>query len=850
MRLIDATDTAGMSHDVTTAIARHRTRALIALSLCEFERSGIAAAMVMLDRADGVAATLGDPELSDMCSWQRAGVLARSGRLREAMAVFDSTTTSMTALGPRDQAVILLTRGMTRLSLDALDDARADFARVRDIAVEHGLGQCEFMALHNLGFAHYVAGDLPAALELMEQANTMPVSVSRVPALHDHGRALMEAGLIREAAETLQEAEGLCTDRRQGQLLGEIELDLARALTLIGDLAAARRRAASARARFRRRGIPAFAARAQLTLLAVACASAPPGHAVARLATELADELQARGDLVGSAEAALIAAQAHSARGRWPLVAQCLTRTGPLVRSGSLSTRMRLSLVQARAADAAGHADDAVGILRAASRDLCQAPADSPSLDLRSAVSLHGVHLVALDIEISLRNGAEAVLQATERWRAPSARLAGVTAPDDPELAERFAVLRRLREETNRAFGADRAALAAQVAQLEREIRRREWSRPASPDRGNARADRGRPSAAEPLSSGQIRDALRQEDAALASFFAHRGSVWVVRLDARGAIVREVIPSSQARDLAQLVTADLDALGASPNVDLTAVISASLDAGLRRVDELLLLPLGVGDRRLVVLPSRAMPALPWAMLPSRVGTPTVMARSATSWAVDRREVTGPLSVHAAAGPHLAHAVTEVQDVGRVWREHGTTVTSRTTAGELRDALRRCELVHVAAHGNHHHDSPLFSSVEMTDGALFTHELQQSGVGAGHVVLSACDVGRATLRPGEEPLGLASSLLALGASSVVAAMCHVPDAVAARTMAAYHRRLLAGTEAAEALAEVTADAEPLARAFLATGSSWRLVLGGRRGRGGAPARTRREPGTGLAETELA
>jgi CHAT domain-containing protein len=78
----------------------------------------------------------------------------------------------------------------------------------------------------------------------------------------------------------------------------------------------------------------------------------------------------------------------------------------------------------------------------------------------------------------------------------------------------------------------------------------------------------------------------------------------------------------------------------------------------------------------------------------------------------------------------------------------------------------------------------------------------------HVVLSACDVGRISMRPGDEPLGLVATLLHAGSRTVVAAAAPVADAVAAEVMGEYHRSLRAGQRPAAALAAATA-ANPLA-----------------------------------------
>ena len=154
---------------------------------------------------------------------------------------------------------------------------------------------------------------------------------------------------------------------------------------------------------------------------------------------------------------------------------------------------------------------------------------------------------------------------------------------------------------------------------------------------------------------------------------------------------------------------------------------------------------------------------------------------------------------ALAGPGLARATTEARDVEQIWGaadQDGDVGVS--TGAQLRAALSHSKIVHVAAHGIHNDESPLFSSVMMSDGPVFAHEFQRTGVGAEHVVLSSCEVGRTHVRPGDEPLGLTASLLATGVRTVVAAVGPVGDEDAHAVMSAYHQALVQGLDAAEAL----------------------------------------------------
>jgi CHAT domain-containing protein len=136
---------------------------------------------------------------------------------------------------------------------------------------------------------------------------------------------------------------------------------------------------------------------------------------------------------------------------------------------------------------------------------------------------------------------------------------------------------------------------------------------------------------------------------------------------------------------------------------------------------------------------------------------------------------------------------------------------------LAAAMTSAAVVHVAAHGQHQTENPLFSSLRLADGLLFAHELGET---APHVVLSACELGLATVRTGDEALGLTSVLLHLGTRSVISGVARVGDRSAAEAMVAYHRLLAAGSDTADALAQaVAATAEPLP--LLCFGTEWSL-----------------------------
>ncbi|WP_366451603.1 CHAT domain-containing protein, partial [Cellulomonas sp.] len=70
------------------------------------------------------------------------------------------------------------------------------------------------------------------------------------------------------------------------------------------------------------------------------------------------------------------------------------------------------------------------------------------------------------------------------------------------------------------------------------------------------------------------------------------------------------------------------------------------------------------------------------------------------------------------------------------------------------------------------------------------------------MLSCCEVGRASVRPGGEALGFASVLLRGGVGCVVAALAPVSDEAALRVMTRVHALLSVGHPVSEARAPAT------------------------------------------------
>ena len=160
-----------------------------------------------------------------------------------------------------------------------------------------------------------------------------------------------------------------------------------------------------------------------------------------------------------------------------------------------------------------------------------------------------------------------------------------------------------------------------------------------------------------------------------------------------------------------------------------------------------------------------------------------------------------------AGPGLEHAIAEVSAIAAVYPGGRPLVAAAATVDATLRALDGAPLAHLAAHGHHDRENVLFSRLDLADGPLMAYDVQRLSQPPRHVVLSACDVGRTVVRPGDEILGFTAALLHLGTTTVISSVSRVDDETALAIMTAYHRALSAGARPAEALALAGTHAGP-------------------------------------------
>jgi hypothetical protein len=520
------------------------------------------------------------------------------------------------------------------------------------------------------------------------------------------------------------------------------------------------------------------------------------------------DELARSGLAVDALEARLDVVRLAGSLGELDVLAGQLVPLRAARRRGPALVRARACYGEASALSRLG---DGIGARRALDQALLlldEHRASLGSTELRALASGLGAEMAGLAVRLAVERGRPAaILRVAEKWRAGALWRRPVVPR---ELAAELAALRRVRAERDVAAlaGEDVVALLRREDQLEASVRR--ISRRAAGGVGGDGTSVAR------LELGRLHAALGPR--ALVEIVEHAGQLHAVVVAGERCSLHELGPAAAVVDELAALGFALRRLGRAGSTGASpggaAAIAAgrqSAEHGLARMDQRLLGPLRrrIDARPLVIVPTGALHAVPWPALPSLTGRAVTVVPSAAWWA-DRAVPGEPAragSVTLVAGPGLPGAAAEVGELAE--RYAGARVLSgpSATTDAVAAALDGAGLAHLACHGRFRADNPLFSALELADGALTVYDLEQLSRAPGRVVLSACDSGVSAVRPGDELLGLLSSLFALGTTTVIASVVPVPDLDTRVLMVALHDRLRAGRPAAEALQDAAAALDP-------------------------------------------
>jgi hypothetical protein len=448
---------------------------------------------------------------------------------------------------------------------------------------------------------------------------------------------------------------------------------------------------------------------------------------------------------------------------------------------------VRLTEREVRAAASATSAQ-ALGHVRVGLDDLHAWQSSFGSLDLQTNVVGHGVRLAVRGLSLAVQSRSDVVLfEWSERARMLASRVQPVRAPQDPQTVADLAELRA-------------GPAPEREAELRRQIREQAWQW------------KGSGAVADPASLADVQDALG-EDTALVAYVVTADRVVALVVSGSGTCRHELGGRAELDAVLGGLLPDLDMAAADLPDPLAGSVRTTLARRLDAVTGLLVTPLvdALGDRRVVLTPSGVLAGVPWTLLPGLVGRPVTVAQSATSW-LARSEA--PLRLGAAgfvAGPRVVRAEAEVRAAAEAWRSAPVLAGPEATAAAVSELAGRVDVLHLAAHGRHSAENPLFSGLELVDGPWFGYDIDQLPGVPDVVLLSACEVGRSSVRWGEELIGMTAAWLHAGARMVLASPAAVNDAAAHDALVRVHQALVSGTDPAAALAgtvsAVSADTAP-------------------------------------------
>ncbi|MFD9893985.1 CHAT domain-containing protein [Amycolatopsis sp. NPDC059027] len=830
LALLDGIRPVDRANEQDWLTVRIRLSCLLALHSTEVT-GAVADGLAKFDEVRELVASISSPvsraELHGVVDHNHGTLLMAVGRNDEATAYFDSSIAHKRDQLSRvaDQAALmgpyigtLATRAMACTRLGELGRARADLVEAIELAEKHDRGTDAADVRRTLGGLELRVGDVPAALRHYNESERGYQELgAEIPARLriEQAQALLAAGLADEAGRHLDEVLPIMREQRSvNRDLSDVEQYRAAAALMNGDLELAKTLAASARRRMVRWGCQTCVANTTLIGFhaelreALATSEFPAGLPSRML--RAADAMPVPRLAEQAAVARMLAARLEIARRRLAKADELVARIPRPGKLTSIDYQLLRRLCRAELAVARGEHGKALAEIRAGLAELDRVrDRMGGGLELVSGVAVHGRELAELAIRLVLADGnARKLFDWLERTRAQTYRYERLARVDDPELAERIAEVRGLEQAIHQAQhdGHPVAALRARHAERLREAHRLGWH--------SSRWGAPRPVVTASGVAGQLGDRV------LVSFATSGGEVVAVVLGRGRCELVRLGPAGTAAENARMLHTDLDVL--APD-NLPAALADTVRASARKradlLDTQLLRPLAglLGDGEVVVVPTGALYAVPWGVLPSLHGRPVAVAPSATAWLASAKvPVTGAADVVLVCGPNVPGALGEVGKLAVRFRTASVLDGDRATVASVLSELDGAALAHIAAHGSHEPENALFSRLEMTDGSLYAHEMTGLGRPPRQVVFAACDLALNRIRPGDEPLGFASVLLAGGSRTVLAPVCRVGDEAAASTMDDYHRTLAAGASPAAALAEAIA-ADPFRRPFVCLGA---------------------------------
>jgi tetratricopeptide (TPR) repeat protein len=713
------------------------------------------------------------------------------------------------------EARSLTWRGEVFLGLGQPRRAAADYLRAEELYEANGDDLEYAKARHNHGCVAFFTGRLPEALGYFDEAARRYSALGETNTDLDIDRcyALLGAGLADEAA---RETEAALAKIPPGGGIAYKRAELlhaaANAALAADDPVHAKEHARKAHRLFVAQGRNSWAIQADLACTQARFASGERTTSLYRRIELIAEQLDAlRGGQ--AARAHLLAGRLAISRGYSDGAEKHLGIAARSRRQGLPLARSEGWLASALLASERGSGP---AVLRACGRGLDALDEHQMTFgapELRAHATAHGSELAALAQRHAARNrDPRRLLYWSERWRATALSYRNSRISHDEELAASLSALRSV----NRLLAGDSAKPAGRAA-LERERRRLEQAVQAR----TRQIPDSHAQYLEPFSFDEL--AAELGDRTLVELIDVDGVLHVITLAGTRARLH-VVGATPSREV-EMCRFTLRRLaghsGPRPGDDTV------LEHRGRRLEDALLgsvireLP----DGPVVVIPPGRLHAVPWGLMPSLAHRPISVAPSAWSWVQARRRKP-PVSrrVSLVSGPGLGTGPGEIKELSLRYPDALVLGRGAATVTKVLAAIEGAWLAHIAAHGHFRADSPLFSSLQLDDGPLLVHDLERLGRAPHQLVLPSCDSAAAAAVGSDEVLGLASSLISLGAAGIVASVVPVNDAAAVPLMVAFHDAFSRGANVADALMTARHEqsaggpvAAAAAQSFLALGA---------------------------------
>ncbi|MEM9656396.1 MAG: CHAT domain-containing protein, partial [Actinomycetota bacterium] len=674
------------------------------------------------------------------------------------------------------QSQVLKNRGIFQAYEGLYDAARRDLTDARDLAESLGLEFEVAFCEHNLGLAASFVGDLPLAFAMFQLAEQKirRLSGSDFESKAGHVRALMVAGLFREAASMAHTAANECDSA--DFLVDGAEIRLLEATSYLEQsrLTDATVCAEAASQAFRASGSEGMAGAAELTQFAATFRS---GESVDSAALGMCVELLVRaGRSRDATEAKLLLADVHTADGRLEEAAEILSEVEGDLAEGPTDLRLVAAASKVELQQRTGAIEDAIETATSGLVLLAEQQSLLGGSDLRAGARRHADRLAAAGLSLIVsRDDPELILDWQERVGLTTGTPPSVRPPVSDEMRMALGRYRALGDGNQ----AERHDLEEQIRSLDRSLRGANLP------------------PLQPLSTERMVQELGPDSAL--SFSEVDSRLVVTHLSVEG-------PSTYEADGIETVHRQVRSVRAGLRSRASGTQGRStgrLESGFERLGDLLLGGQSSEEpAAMVIVPTSQLFALPWSMLPSLIGRPVSLATSISAWTA-----TTPSSLEGSAifvaGPDLDNADNEVGLLAETTGGSSTVLTgSQATVENVLAAIDGASVAHIVAHGTVRTDNPLFSSLRMADGELSVYELSDLDQAPSLVVLSACHVGLPADSPGQELLGMVTGFLNAGTSCVLASTLPVPDNQSTiDLMTRFHRFLGEGMSPAVAWAEV-------------------------------------------------